>query len=128
MPLSRSRGRPYGSSRQPQFVAGRLSWTQLVQTFAALAQFDQADHNEKREQRTRPKVLGALAVGIDDTTGEKTVLSERRREHWPEPALRTPTYNHARLLETDAIRARAGGAINRHMKKIGEFLRPRRVI
>ncbi len=67
---------------------GRIAWRNLVATFAALAQFDQADRNQKREERSRPVVLGVLAskqVTHADGSTETVVLSERRREHWPEP-------------------------------------------
>jgi len=67
---------------------GRIAWRNTVAAFAALAQFDQQDRNQKREERVRPVHIGILASkpGLD-AYGKETlvVLSERRREHWPEP-------------------------------------------
>ncbi len=74
---------------------GRIAWRNLVATFAALAQFDQADRNQKREERCRPEHIEVLArKTIINAHGHEEVIvtSERRREHWPEPR---PIVNNA---------------------------------
>ena len=72
-----------------QIGEGRIAWRNIVAAFAALAQFDAADRQQKREERTRPVVLEVLAskqVTNPMTNHTETVVtSERRREHWPEP-------------------------------------------
>ncbi len=40
--------------------------------------------NAKREAETRPRVIRPLVVAVDPKTGERRVISELRREHWPE--------------------------------------------
>lgn len=99
---------------------GRIAWRNTVAAFAALAQFDQADRNQKREERVRPEHIDVLASKqVTHANGhvETVVTSERRREHWPD--LGGGTYDYAKLavterrLETQRIKSAVTNAVGR---------------
>lgn len=86
-------GRRNQLTQRYRWALGRLAWQQTRQAFAALAAWDQAARNQRRIERTTPIFLGVLAERTEPD-GTRTVLSERRREFWPEnPQPRVPSYN-----------------------------------
>lgn len=91
-------GRRNQLTQRVRLFRGRLAWVQTVAAFAALRAFEDTERAEKRVARVRPVVRGYLAhkvVTKEDGTQETIYLSELRREHWPEPKPRKPSYNYA---------------------------------
>jgi hypothetical protein len=112
-------GRLNQITQRKRLASGRLAYLQTLQTFAALAQFDIADRNQKREERLRPEHIAVLAKAVDPGTGEERVLSERRREHWPEPKPRKPSYNWEGVFLRE--KATLADRLSKYFKPAGLF-------
>lgn len=70
------------------WVRGRRNFVGYVNARFMLRSMELMESAAKRIDRIKPEVIAALAVRTDkDDAGNdvQVVLSEKRREHWPEP-------------------------------------------